>query len=355
MMENKFSDHYSSTSRGAYSVKKGLTIKEIEEIAKDQYLKVIVIDSLTKSEFENLEKYIFSKKSNVLLSKTSKLLPEPLDLSFLRHLPSLKKLRICDATQLTNFDNIEFMNELEELSFYRFEPELLEILKIINPDNIKSLSIEGNLSKGYSVDFISKFNNLKSLHIEGPCKGIEEIGKLLNLEELVLRSISLPNLNFIGNLNKLWSIDIKLGGIKDFTVLSKLPQVKYLELWQIKGLSDISFISKMTELQNLHLESMINVTDLPSLEKLKKLRRIKLMNLKGLTQFNKLKSAPNLEDFFFTMIHQQQPEDLIPVLQNPNLKNIYVYFPSDKKNKAFEALAKTHGKQISDWPEFKYN
>jgi len=353
-MGYKFSDHYSSTSRGAYSVKKGLTIKEIEEIANDQYLKVIVIDCLTKSEFENLEKYIFSKKSNVHLSKTSKILPEPLDLSFLKHLPSLKKLRICDATQLVNLDNIEFMNELEELSFYRFEPEILEILKIINPDNIKSLSLEGNLSKGYNVDFISKFNNLKSLYIEGPCKGIEEIGKLLNLEELVLRSISLPNLNFIGNLNKLWSIDIKLGGIKDFTVLSKLPQIKYLELWQIKGLSDISFISKMTELQNLHLESLINVTELPSFEKLKKLRRIKLMNLKGLKHFDKLKLAPNLRDFFFTMIHQLQPEDLLPVLQNPNLKNIYVYFPSDKKNNAFEALAKTHGKQLSDWPEFKY-
>lgn len=354
-MEYKFSDHYSSTSRGAYSVKKGLTIKEIEEIANDQYLKVILIDSLTKSEFDNLEKYIFSKKSNVHLSKTSKLLPEPLDLSFLKHLPSLKKLRICDATQLVNLANIELMNELEELSFYRFEPEILEILKIINPDNIKSLSIEGNLSKGYNVDFISKFNNLKSLYIEGPCKGIEEIGKLLNLEELVLRSISLPNLNFICNLNKLWSIDIKLGGIKDFTVLSKLPQVKYLELWQIKGLSDISFISKMTALQNLHLESLINVTELPSFEKLKKLKRIKLMNLKGLKHFDKLKLAPNLRDFFFTMIHQLQPEDLLPVLQNPNLKNIYVYFPSDKKNKAFEALAKTHGKQLSDWPEYKYD
>ena len=355
MMENKFSSHYSSTSRGAYFVRKGLTIKEIEEIAKDQYLRVILIDSLTKSEFEQLEKYIFSKKLNILLSKTSKLLPEPLDLSFLKHLPSLKRLRICDATKLTNFDQIKFMNELEEISFYRFEPELLEILKVINPNNIKSLSIENNLSKGFNVDFISKFYNLKSLHIEGPCKGIEEIGKLLDLESLVLRSISYSNLDFIGNLTKLWSIDIKLGGIRDFTILSKLPQVKYLELWQIKGLSDISFIAKMTELQNLHLESLVNVTHFPSFEKLKKLRRIKLMNLKGLNNFDELKLVPNLQDFFFTMIHQQQPEDLIPVLQNTNLKYIYVNFPSDKNNKAFEELAKAHGKQISYLPEFIYD
>jgi hypothetical protein len=354
MTERKFSDHYTSYSRGAYFIEKGLTIKEILEIANDPYLKVILMDSLAKSELENLEKYIFSKNPSVLLSITSNQVTKPLDLSFLPHLPSLKKLRICNALKPSNYHNIEFLNKLEEISFYCCETGLLEILNKINPENIKSLSIEGSLSKSYSVDFISKYINLKYLYIEGPCKGVEEIGKLINLEELVLRSISLPNLNFIGNLYKLWSIDIKLGGIKDFTILSELPQIKYLELWQIKGLSDISFISKMTGLQNLHLESLINVTDLPSLEKLKKLRRIKLMNLKGLKQFDKLKSAPNLEDFFFTMIHQQQPEDLIPVLENQNLKNVYVYFPSDKKNKAFEALVKTYGKTISDLPEFNY-
>jgi hypothetical protein len=354
VIENKFSDHYSSNSRGAYSVKSGLTLKEIDDITNDQFVRVIVFDSLGKVDFENIEKYIFSKNPNILLSKTSSS-PEPLDLSFLRYLPSLKRLRICDATLLTDFDNVELMNGLEELSFYRFEPKLLEILKSISP-NLKSLSIESNLSKKMDIDFIGRFSKLEYLHIEGPCKGVEEIRKLYNLQKLILRSISLPNLDFIKDLNKLWSVDIKLGGIKDFTVLYKLPRIKYLELWQIKGLSDISFISKMTNLQNLHLESLTNVTDLPSLDKLKMLKRIKLMNLKGLKQFDNLKSAPNLQDFFFTMIHhQQQPEDLIPVLQNSNLKNIYVYFPSDKKNKAFGVLAKTYGKQISDWPEFIYD
>ena len=164
----------------------------------------------------------------------------------------------------------------------------------------------------------------------------------------------MPNLDFLGNLKNLWSVDIKLGGIKDFSVLSKLPKIKYLELWQVRSLSDISFISRMKELQYLHLESLINVVDLPSFDKLYKLRRVQLMNLKGLKKFEKLKSAPNLQDFFFTMIHQQQPEDLVPVLQNPSLKNVYVYFNSEKKNKIFKALIKTYGKEIFDYPDFIY-
>ncbi len=355
MMENKFSDHYSSTFRGAYSVKKGLTHKEIEEIANDEHLNVIVFDTLNKSEFEILEKNIFSKKPKVLLSKTTSLLPEPLDLDFLRYLPSLKRLRICDATFLINFDNVELMNGIEDLSFYKFEPKLLDILKTM-PPNIKSLSIETNLSKNYNIDYIARFNNLEYLYIEGSCKGVEEIGQLNNLQKLTLRSISLPNINFLKNLRKLWSVDIKLGGIKDFSILEELPNIKYLELWLIKGLKDISFISKMMGLQNIHIESLLNIDELPSLDKLINLRRVCLMNLNGLKNLNVLKTIPSLQDFYFTQIKKLQPTDLIPVLENPTVKNFYVYFPSDKKDKEFNALAAKYGKIIvnTNFPDFIY-
>jgi hypothetical protein len=308
---------------------------------------------LARQEFENLEKHIFSRTNNVLLSKCSNTV-EDTSLEFLNYLPSVKKLRISDVTTLTHSENIETLNQIEEFSIDQSEIDLFNILKQIKP-NLKKLSIGKIISKKLDIGFISRFDKLEYLNIEGHTKGIEEIGKLKKLQELTLRSISVPSIDFLKDLSKLWSIDIKLGGIKDFSVLYQLPQIKYLELWQIKGLSDISFISKMTELQNLYLESLTNVTALPSFEKLQKLRRIKLMNLKGLKQIETLKFAPNLQDFFFTMIHQQQPEDLTPVLENPKLKNVYVYFPSDKKNKAFEELAKTYGKTFLDLPNFIYS
>lgn len=351
-MKNKFSDHYSSTSRGAYNVKKGLTLEEIKEMLIDKHLHVILFDNLTKIDFENLEKHIFSKNPKVLLSKIrSNFLPKPLDLDFLRYLPSLKRLRICDATVLTKFDVVELMTELEELSFYNCEPKLLDILKTM-PPNLKSLSIEATLSKNYNIDYFSRFHNLKYLHIEGPCKGVEEIGQLNKLQELTLRSISLPNINFLKNLSKLWSIDLKLGGIKDFSILEDLPNIKYLELWLIKGLKDISFISKMKGLQNIHLESLTCIEELPSLNNLSKLRRIKLMNLNGLKNLNAIKTAPKLQDFFFTMINKLQPSNLTPVLENPNIKNLYIYFPSDKKNKEFDVLANKYGKNTINFPDY---
>jgi hypothetical protein len=217
------------------------------------------------------------------------------------------------------------------------------------------LSIETRESKTpLPVDFIARFKQLRELHIEGPCKGIEVIASLQHLQTLVLRSVSLPDLNFLKGLKKLWSLDIKLGGIKDFTALSKLPNLKYLELWMVKGVSDISFISQMTGLQNLHLESMINTEELPSFKKLKKLRRVRLMNLKGLKRLDNLKTAPALQDFIFTVIHKHQPEDLLPVLKNPKLKSLYVYFPSDKKNIDFGQLANNYGKQVSHMSDFVF-
>lgn len=144
----------------------------------------------------------------------------------------------------------------------------------------------------------------------------------------------------------------KVRGIKNFSVLEYLPNIKYLELWLIKGLKDISFVSNMKRLQNIHLESLTNIEELPSLDKLGDLRRIELMNLNGLRNINALKTAPRLQDFFYTDIKKLQPIDLIPVLENPNVKNIYTYFPSDKKNKEFEVLAKKYGKTISEFPDF---
>jgi hypothetical protein len=246
------------------------------------------------------------------------------------------------------------MKGLKELSFYQCESEVVDLLQEIDA-NLTSLSIGGvPKKKPFWIGFVSRFKKLKDLRIEGPCKGIEEIGKLTNLRELELRSVSLPNLDFLNGLNKLWSVDLKLGGIKDFSALYKLPGIKYLELWMVKGVSDVSFISKMTSLQNLHLESLANISQLPSFKKLKKLRRVRLMNLKVLKRLDQLKKAPGLQDFIFTVIDQHQPEDLLPVLQNPQVNNLYVYFSSGKKNQAIQELAKKYGKRLSHMRDFVY-
>lgn len=339
---------------GTYTVKPGITIKELEEIAKDKDLDQISFANcvLKGQDIRNLEKCIFSKKKNTLLYIFN-YRPENTNIEFLKLLPSLKKLSLNNLIVTTEIDKIEFPNNLEELSISECNVQVYEILKKINP-KLKRLIIGKSLTAKLDLSFISRFSNLKYIYIEAHDKGIEEISKLKYLEEIVVRSISLPNINFLKNMASLWSVEIKLGGIKDFSALENMPNIKYLELWLIKGLKDISFISKMKGLQNLHLESLTNIKQLPSLEKLTNLRRIELMNLNGLETLNALKAAPRLQDFFFTEIKKMQPTDLIPVLENTNVKNLYIYFPSDRKNNEFNLLAKKYGKAISDFPDFIY-
>jgi hypothetical protein len=355
-MANKFSKHYSSTSQGVYQLKKGITEEEIIEIANDTELDTLVIEKiLKKQEYENLEKYIFSTKKGVLLSIFRMFYEEEvLSMKFLLYLPSVKELKITGMASFSDFEDTSLMTGIEDFAIGRCDLEFFEILKIM-PPNLKKLSLGELNSKKLNIDFISRFEKLEKLSVQGHSKGIEAVGKLENLQDLTLRSISHPSLDFIKNLHQLWSLDIKLGGIKDFSILPQMPNIKYLELWYIKGLNEISFISEMTQLQSLHLESLANITALPSFDKLPKFRRIRLMNMTNLLNFETLKTAPILNDFFFTIINKQQPEDLLPVLQNPTLKNVYVYFPSDKKNNLFKELANKEGIESVDyWPTFEF-
>ena len=77
---------------------------------------------------------------------------------------------------------------------------------------------------------ISRFKDLEYVYIEGQNKGIEAISESENLEKIVLRSVSSDNIDYLKGLKKLWSVNIKLGGIKDFSALMEIAGIKYLKL-----------------------------------------------------------------------------------------------------------------------------
>jgi hypothetical protein len=174
------------------------------------------------------------------------------------------------------------------------------------------------------------------LYLEGQQKGIEAISNLKKLEKIVLRSISTNNVDFLINLEHLWSVDIKLGGIKDLSSLTTLPKLKYLELWQVRDLADLSFISKLGTLQNLFIQSLKQLTKLPDFSNNRKLRRIYLENLKGLNDLSTLKNAPSLKEFIYVLAENQEPENILPALENPHVEMVFCKFGSDKKNNNFE-------------------
>ncbi len=117
------------------------------------------------------------------------------------------------------------------------------------------------------------------------------MAELRELEDVKLRSITTPDLQYLSDLPKLWSLDIKLGGNPGFAVVEGKQSIKYLELWQVQDLRGIDVAGTLPGLQNLFLQSLPHVESFPELLDATALRRIAIENLKGLNDFAWLETA----------------------------------------------------------------
>ena len=267
---------------------------------------------------------------------------ENCDLSILENIPNVKKLSVDCLMDASNVEMLDQLKNLEALSVGIYSLENFSFLESL-PNTLTSLFIGATKSKRPSLTNLGRFTNMQELYIEGQQKDIEAIESLKFLEKLILRSVSPEDISFIAELKKLWSLDIKLGGIKDFSPIKGLVNLKYLELWQIRGLSDISFISTLTGLQYLFLQSLRNVKILPDFSDLTQLRRVYLETMKGLDDISGLIQSPALEEYIHVCAQNMSPEQYKEVLEIKTLKRALFGFGSDKKNNQMERMMKSEG------------
>lgn len=317
----------------------GLTSKEIRSLVKQERLSVLQTDAPVPTEtWHRLNDEFFSHRPDVTL----RVYHGVNDLSFLPVMRNVRRFSADCLRSAKNVEAVESLQLLQELDIGILELESFSFLYNVSP-TLNRLGLHSTLSKKPSIGMISRFPNLRTLYLEGQQKGIEAISDLPALEDLTLRSISTPNLDYVKGLNKLWSIDIKLGGIRNLKALREMPQVKYLELWLVRQLTDLSPISEMTGLQRLLLQALRNVTALPDLSKLSRLRRIDLSEMKGLRDLSAIETAPALEEFLFTSASGWEPQQFRKLLEIPTLTSALVGFGSLRKNQAFEDLAASRG------------
>ncbi len=337
-----------------YQIFRGVTKDELTKVAKDPKARTLQFaEPLSDKEIQLLHSIVFSNRPDITL-RVFGFYGHSCDLKFLQGIPSAKNIFVDCLQNATGVEVLTKFATLDKLAIGIYNLENFDFLKDISPD-ITELSIEQTASKEPSIEVIKRFSNLRYLYLEAQQKGIEVVQELKNLEKIVLRSITTKDVGYLDRLEKLWSVDIKLGGIKQFDTLTKLQNLKYLELWQVRGLSDLNFISDIQSLQNLFIQSLKQVTKIPSLDKSKKLRRIYLENLKGLTDLTSLEFAPNLQDFIYVLAENQEPENILSALRNSSVKNVLCRFGSDKKNNHFDKLVKEYGKSQYSFYEFKYD
>lgn len=239
------------------------------------------------------------------------------------------------------------INDLEFLRFFPFirhfgavvlyhTLQSIEGLRHLSPD-LESLEIGATKHK-LDLSVLARFSGLKRLHLEGQTKGIGAISKLTALEDLTLRSVTLPDLSLLLPMTGLLALDIKLGGTRDLGLLPRIGKLRYLELWMVKGLTNISAVGRLTHLRYLFLQALRRVEQLPDLGSDVELRRVHLETMKGLGDLRPLATAPALEELVLMDMGHLQPEDLRPLVGLPSLKMASVFLNSDRKNKAVRAL-----------------
>ncbi len=338
---------------GQYQISKGITKKDLETLASNPKTQSIQFASpLNDKEIELLEPIVFSKRPDISLRVYGHY-SESCDLAFIQRIPSLRRLSADCLMDAKGIEVVTQLENLEHLGVGIFNLDNFDFLDKINP-NLKELYLHSTRSKKPKISSIQKFEQLEYLYLEGQQNGIEAISHLKKLEKIVLRSISTKNVDYLKNLEHLWSVDIKLGGIKDLSGLTSLKSIKYLELWQVRDLADLSFISKLDSLQNLFIQSLKQLTKLPDFTNNRKLSRIYLENLKGLNDLSTLKNAPCLKEFIYVLAQNQEPENIIPVLENPSVEKVFCKFGSDKKNNRFDELARQFSKTEYKYSNFEY-
>ena len=328
---------------------------EIHQIREDQNLEVLQCRShINEAVGKMLNENVFSVRDDIEL-RIYGLHDITCDLSFLRNIRNVKRLSLDCIDDAIGVEHISSLQGLKRLTVGIYRLDSFQFLETI-PDHLEHLYLLGTHSKKPDLKYIARFTGLKNLFIEGHTKGIENIAALVNLEDVTLKSISTPDIHYLSTLKKLCSLDIILGGIRDFTAIEGMENIKYLELWQIRGLESIAVISSLEGLQSLFLQSLPQVRALPSLAKLKKLRRISLHNMKGLIDLSALGQATALEEFILTDGMKQIPSQLTPLLSLPKLKGAVAKFGSDKKNAEFETMMRQYGISELNWTEscFQY-
>ncbi len=338
---------------GSYEISNGVTAHDLEKIVIDpKAWKIDFSNTWSEKEILLLESVVFSKRPDILLVVGGNH-GDLCDLSLIQKLSSVRKLSIHGLMDIKGIEAITQLEKLECLSIGAYALQDFDFLHKINP-YLKHLSLYQTQSKKPRIEALGRFEQLEYLLLEGQQKGIEAVSSLKQLKQIVLRSISTKDVDYLKNLEHLWSVDIKLGGIKDFTGLTALPSIKYLELWQVLGLADLSFISDLKTLQNLFIQSLRHLSKLPDFSNNINLRRIYFENLKGLKDLSSLKKVPNLKDFIYVLAQNQEPEDILSVLENPSVKKVFCRFGSDRKNNRFDELAKQYNKSEYVYRKFKY-
>ncbi|WP_322905209.1 hypothetical protein [Paenibacillus campi] len=335
---------YRNLNTGVVEIEGQLTHAEANEIADMPSIHTLQFTAALQGQsFQHIDTIVLPACPNMRI-RAYHFYGQVCDLAFVSQLPTLRRLEVMCEGEFANLEQIATLGQLQELRLRLYKLDHFDLLQQLTPALI-SLTLGKTASKKPSLAGISRFTKLQELTIEGHAKQIDELASLVHLQKLRLHHMTLPKLDFLLTLPKLWSLQLHWGGTNRLDTLAELKQLKYIDLAQIRGITKLDFISAMTGLQYIRIGAMPHVHELPALHQLHQLRKIELYNMKGLRQLDSLQTAPVLTEFVQREAWEMEADYYIPLLQNPALQRAYVHLRNENKMHRFQHLLEHYGKQ----------
>jgi hypothetical protein len=330
-----------------------LTQREVHDLATNPNLRILqTARPVSPQTWELLNQSLFALRPDVEL-RVYGFYSSTCDLSFVKGMNNVRRFSADCLMMAVGIEHLAALEILEELHVGIFALESFDFLSSL-PSGLKSLTLGPTRSKKPQLKGLGRFNLLRKLCLAGQQNGIAAVADLQCLEQLSLRAISTPSLEYVSSLPNLWSLEIVLGGIRNLSAISGKESIKYLELCRIRELSDISVISSLVGLQYLELRELRNVTDIPDLSRLPQLRKMALDNMKGLKDVCAIGTAPALEEFLHIAAQGFLPAQYDDLLKLPSLRQVHIGFCSKRKNDQFEILVRQSGRTQYQRTEFVF-
>jgi hypothetical protein len=330
-----------------------LTTSEFEDLRNNATLHTLQTDKpIAPSNWKRLEAEFFSIRKDVSF-RVYGFYGEECHISNIALIPSLKHFY---ADCLRSCEGLEALKDLKNLSTLSLGIENLtsfDFLKDIN-SGLKILSLGKTKSSKPDISVIERFSELTDLTVCGHKKGFSSISKLSNLTDLCLYGCTKPDLSWFGALDNLSNLDISLGGADELHDIALAKNLKYLGLCWVRGLENLEFISEIPNLQRLILDRLKQVKQIPELKKVKKLRWLTISDLKSLENLDPIGESNSIE-MLSGSCGNLKPSDFISAFKSNSLKYASIYFPSEKKEREFNEIARKNNIATSteNW-EFQY-
>jgi hypothetical protein len=136
--------------------------------------------------------------------------------------------------EVINVGCLAALENLESLSVGIHNLQNFDFLAEI-PSGITHLSLAATKSKKPRLRHLTRFRCWRTLYLEAQKNDIEALSGLLMLEDLTLRSITTSGLGFLVGLDRFWSLDVKLGGIRDLSAIQGKQSIKYFGYGRFKA------------------------------------------------------------------------------------------------------------------------